>query len=291
MVEDRYLKEFINYISVDKALSKNTIFSYFSDLKKFIIYLQSKNIKPTDVSIQNIKDYLWEIKDGKLKPATIYRSIESIKQFYKFLFGEGYIKEDIAEDLSLPKIPQKLPDILSVEEVNRLLEAPGSKKEKDIRYKAMLEIAYGSGLRVSEVLSLKMDDVDLEAGFVKVVGKGGKERVVPINEKSILAIKEYLKVRKNVDVKELFVSRLGKKISRIEFWKQLKKYAKISNIKKNIHPHTLRHSLATHLLKGGADIRSVQEILGHSNISTTQIYTHLDRQHLKEIHRKFHPRG
>jgi integrase/recombinase XerD len=217
--------------------------------------------------------------------------IESIRQFYKFLIAENFIKTDPTVYLTAPKLPEMLPDMLTSEEVTRLLNSVSGSDNLSIRNRAMLELLYATGLRVSELISLKFSNVDIEECFVKIFGKGNKERLVPFGQKAQLYLKRYLRVRKNTKSEFIFLTRLNKPISRIEFWRQLKQIAIKAGIMKNITPHTLRHSFATHLLTGGADIRFVQEMLGHSSISTTQIYTHISQERLKEQHKKYHPRG
>jgi integrase/recombinase XerD len=217
--------------------------------------------------------------------------IESIRQFYKFLISENYIQTDPTIYLSAPKIPTILPDMLSIEEVDRLLNSVSDTDKISIRNRAMLELLYATGLRVSELISLKFSDIDINECYIKILGKGNKERIVPFEEKAQLYLKRYLKIRKRVNSEYVFLTKLNKPISRIEFWRQLKNIALKAGITKNITPHTLRHSFATHLLTGGADIRFVQEMLGHSSISTTQIYTHVSQDRLQEQHKKHHPRG
>ncbi|MCX5781367.1 MAG: site-specific tyrosine recombinase XerD [Elusimicrobia bacterium] len=290
---ENYLKEFSAYIVGEKGLSRNTVLSYLSDLKHYFKFLEKENKNISNIKHQNLTDFFWQKKLDGLKPRSIYRLIESIKQYYRFLVSEKIITENPTSYIVPPKIPSKLPGQLSFDEVNNLLNAINGTKERDIRNRAMVELLYATGLRVSELVNLKIENVDMERGYLKVKGKGNKERIVPIAQKSILSIKRYLETRNNefADNSDLFLSRLGKKISRIEFWRQLKNYAAKAGISKKITPHLLRHSFATHLLLGGADLRFVQEMLGHSSITTTQIYTHVDREHLKELHKKYHPHG
>lgn len=291
--------EFIKFIKFEKGLADNTIFAYKNDLKQYISFLQKINKTIDNVTSENITEFLWQLKQQNIKPNSLYRKSSCITQFHKFLISEGITKNNPIEFLSKPKLQRKLPQVLTLEEVERLLSYIPKKKFNDIRNKAMIEVLYASGLRVSELVNLKFDNLDLTNKYIRVIGKGGKERIVLLNNKSIQAIKEWLKIREkkfaNKNLKEfdqyIFLSKLGKPISRIDFWEQLKNYVKQVGITKNVSPHTLRHSFATHMLKYGADLRIVQELLGHSDISTTQIYTQLDRQHLKEIHKKYHPRA
>ena len=288
-----HLVEFSSYLKDEKGLSKNTVSAYLSDLKHYFKYLEKENKKISNIKHQQLTDFVWQKKLVGLMPRSIYRLIESLKQYYRFLFSEQLIAEDPTAYLSIPKIPSHLPGMLSFEEVTRLLEAASGSKEKDVRNRAMLELLYAAGLRVSELVTLKIENVDLAEGFLKVFGKGKKERIVPVTKQSVLWVRKYLEMRnkKYSGNPDLFLSKLGKKLSRNEFWRQLKGYSLKSGIIKHISPHTLRHSFASHLLSGGADLRFVQEMLGHSSVTTTQIYTHVDKQRLKELHRKYHPRG
>jgi len=221
-----------------------------------------------------------------------------VTQFHKFLVSENITTNNPVEGMMRPKLQRKLPTVLTVDEVDKLLSFQ-PKKFNDIRNKAMIEVLYATGLRVSELVNLTFEQLDLENRYIRVIGKGGKERIVLLNKKSVDALKEWIKIRDKKFSgkisaeydKFVFLSKLGKPISRIDFWEQLKNYVRNAGISKNVSPHTLRHSFATHMLKYGADLRVVQELLGHSDISTTQIYTQVDRQHLKELHKKYHPRG
>jgi len=295
---EELIDEFIDYLSIERGLSQNTQTSYKRDLNKYISYLKSKGIN----SIQNttrkqITDFIMNLKDSGLSANSISRNLAAIKSFYRFLVIERHIKDNITSVMDSPKLWKKLPEVLSLEEVEKLLNKPNLKNWMGIRDKAALELMYATGIRVSELVDLKLDNVNLDVGFIKCKGKGQKERIVPIGKKAITAIERYLnKIRPKL-VKEknaneyLFLTRLGKRMSRQTFWKMIKRYLKRTKIKKDISPHTLRHSFATHLLERGADLRTVQEMLGHANISTTQIYTHINKERLKSIHKKYHPRG
>lgn len=286
------LEKFINYILIEKGLSKNTALAYRQDLKTYLDFLQTKEIDYQTIKHNEITDFLWHLKTLNFKPSSIYRTIESIRQFYKFLIAENYIKTDPTIYLVPPKMPVILPDMLTNEEVTKLLNSVSESDNISVRNRAMLELLYATGLRVSELISLKFSNIDIDEMFVKIIGKGSKERLVPFGQKAQLYLKRYLRVRNDKKNSEfVFLTKLNKPISRIEFWRQLKQIAIKAGITKNITPHTLRHSFATHLLTGGADIRFVQEMLGHSSISTTQKYTHISQQRLKEQHKKYHPRG
>lgn len=290
------LEEFLNYLSVERGLSKNTISSYGSDLFSFLNYLESKSVTDMEkIKRDDITQYLLHLKDKGLSGNSVSRALVAIKMFYKFLTQERFIKNDVAGILESPKLIRPLPDVLNMAEVTKLLQAPDTRSWMGIRDKAALELLYATGMRVSEMVELGTGTLNLDVGFIKCKGKGDKERMVPIGSQAQAAITRYIqKVRpsllKSKNDNHLFLSRLGKKISRQSFWKMMKKYAKIARIKKDIMPHTLRHSFATHLLERGADLRVVQEMLGHSDIATTQIYTHIDKGRLKSIHKQFHPR-
>ncbi|MDD5021305.1 MAG: site-specific tyrosine recombinase XerD [Endomicrobiaceae bacterium] len=285
------LEEFIGFVLIEKGLAKNTALSYKSDLHIFLKYLQDKNISYQTLSHEEITNFLWYLKtDKKLKARSIYRMIESVRQYYKFLISENVITTDPTVYLTVPKIPINLPDVLNKQEVDKLLNSINDIDDLSIRNRAMLELLYATGLRVSELINVKFSDININEKFIKIIGKGKKERLIPFGETAKLYIKRYLKVRKDKDTETVFLTRLGKGISRVEFWRQLKNIAVKAGLIQKVKPHTLRHSFATHLLSAGADIRFVQEMLGHSSISTTQIYTHVSKEYLKEQHSKFHPR-
>jgi len=277
-------------------LSKNTISSYRSDLLSFLDYLDSRGVVDIEkIKRDDITEHLLHLKDNGLSGNSISRALVAIKMFYKFLAQERFIKDDVAGILESPKLIRPLPNVLNMAEVKKLLEAPDVRSWIGIRDKAALELMYATGMRVSEVVELGTGTLNLDVGFIKCKGKGDKERMVPIGSEARNAISRYMeKVRpsllKSRNDSHLFLTRLGKKVSRQSFWKMMKKYALSARIKKEITPHTLRHSFATHLLERGADLRVVQEMLGHSDIATTQIYTHIDKGRLKSIHKQFHPR-
>ena len=286
-----YLENFISYILIEKGLAKNTALAYKTDLKAFLKYLEENNIKLEDVRHQNITEFLWQLKQKGLKVSSIYRMTEAVRQYYKFLVLENVIKINPSENLVSPKIPMTLPDMLTFEEVDLLLNSVNGSDIQSLRNRTMLELLYAPGLRVSELVNLKFDNINIEEKFVRIIGKGNKERLIPFTDKAQMYLKIYLNNRQKSKSDYVFLTRLGKPISRIEFWRQLKNIAIAAGITKKISPHTLRHSFATHILSAGADIRFVQEMLGHSSISTTQIYTHLTNEHIKQQHQKFHPRA
>lgn len=291
-----FVAEFINYLSVERGLSKNTIAAYGADLEKFVKYLESRGISEIDrIKRQDIMNYLLSRKDKGISGNSISRGLVAIKMFYRFLVTERLARDDVAGILESPKLIRPIPSVLLSSEVDKILEGPNLRDAIGIRDKAAIELLYATGMRVSELVDLPIEGLNLDMGFVKCRGKGDKERIVPVGDKAKEALSRYIeKVRpamagKRQD-KHLFLSRLGKKISRQTFWKMIKKYTKMARIKRDITPHTLRHSFATHLLERGADLRVVQEMLGHADISTTQLYTHINKERLKSIHRQFHPR-
>ena len=284
------IDEYIDYIKYERKLSDETIKNYRYDLNKFISFLKNKNIK--DVTIKDIENYLVFLDKNSSK--TISRNITSINNFFIFLIKEGKLKKNPCEFIDRPKLNKTLPNTLSIEEVEILLDIT-LKTNYDYRNKAMLELLYGSGLRISELINLTTRDIDFENAVIRCFGKGSKERIVPMNDYVIYFLKEYLEVRpfmqKNKKSDYLFLNNHGNKMTRQGFWKNLQKILKEKGITKNVTPHTLRHSFATHLLNGGADLRSIQMLLGHSDISTTKIYTHISHEKVKEDYKKFHPRS
>jgi integrase/recombinase XerD len=291
-----HIDNFIYFLEVERGVSRNTIQSYRKDLEKFMDYIQKKGRNVSAVTREDIVAFLMHLKDQELSASTIARNLAAIKTFWKFLTSEQIVPENVAGIVETPKTWKTIPDILSKKEIERLLDAPPKKGWVGIRDRAILELMYATGLRVSEIKDLKKTSVNLEADFVKCSGKGGKERIVPLGRIAKQAISKYVEsVRHKLCQKSrddhLFLSRLGKKLSRQSLWKMVQKYAKKSGIKKHITPHTLRHSFATHLLEGGAELIGVQEMLGHADISTTQIYTHVDKDKLKKVHERFHPRA
>ncbi len=289
----KLIPEFESYMSAAKGLSLNTVVSYKTDIRFFFEYLKKNGIPTEKVDHDTVTEYLWQRKKNGLSSKSIYRNLESIRQFFRFLILENDFAVDPTAFMQLPKSHLYLPDFLTKDEMSRLLCAIPFKKPNALRFRAMVELMYASGLRISETLNLRKKNLDLNLGFVKVKGKGGKERIVPMDETSILFLKKYLNVfSKKIEFSDyVFPNNSGKPLSRVAIWKRLKKIAKSAKISKNITPHTIRHSFASHLLQGGADLRSIQEMLGHSSISTTQIYTHVEKSRLKEMHKRFHPRS
>jgi len=293
-----FLKDYLALLKVEKNLTKNTISSYKNDLDVFLKYMEDIGIKDlSEISSENISTFFMSLKNLGLNERSSARYFSSIRGFFKYLIKNDYLDSSPIEKMKAPKISRKLPSVLSVDEINLLLNSPSTEDKFGIRDKAILEVFYACGLRVSELINLKIVDLFLNENLIKVFGKGRKERLVPIGSTAIASIENYLLqsrpfLKKNLQSENyLFLNNRGKKFSRMGIWKIVKRYVELSKIKKEIHPHTFRHSFATHLIEGGADLRSVQEMLGHSDISTTQIYTHIDRDYIKKVHKMYHPRG
>ncbi len=290
------VKDFINYLSVEKGLAQNSLLAYESDLKKYITFLEGKKIKSlSQVTRNHITQFLFHEKERKQEASSIARALVAVKLLHRFLVKEGQLKEDITSVLESPKLWKHLPTFLTIKEMETILGAPNTRNLAGIRDRAILELLYATGIRVSELVGLKTQDVNLESGFLKCFGKGGKERIVPLGRMAKEFVERYLEKRQfqNGKSEALFLGskKAGERLSRQAVWQMIKKYAKQARIKKDITPHTFRHSFATHLLERGADLRVVQELLGHADIATTQIYTHVSRDHLKSVHHKYHPRA
>jgi len=293
---NKKIDQFLDYLSVERGLSKNTLSSYSRDLNKFAGYLEKSHVSSfNNVKKSHITDFMLFQKDRGLAANSIARGLAAMKVFFRFLAREGILETDIASVIETPKQWKHLPDALSLKEVEKILNVPNQKNDFGLRDKACLELMYATGLRVSEAMNLDLKDVNLDLGVLRCIGKGSKERVVPLGKIAKDVIRRYIerarpRFLKSASEGGLFLTRLGKKMSRQMMWKIIKGYTKKARIDKVVTPHTLRHSFATHLLERGADLRSVQEMLGHANISTTQIYTHINKERLKSIHRKYHPR-
>jgi integrase/recombinase XerD len=282
------------YIKVEKGLTENSVSAYISDIVSFTLFINDEDLKK--VNAQKVIEFLNYLYKNKAEDTTVARKRSSLVNFYKFLFSEGIITQPIFEKFPAPKISLKLPDVLSIEEVNTLINSVKIKDKYGLRNRAMLEFLYSTGARISEMIELRISDILWKEGLVRLFGKGRKERYVPISNIALEYCQKYLNEARNELLKEkqsniMFLNRFGNKISRMGCWKIFDKYVKLSNIKSKVSPHTLRHSFATHLLQGGANLRAVQALLGHSSISTTQIYTNIDRKYLKEIHSLYHPRA
>ena len=289
--KDHIIRSFLDSLYIEKGLSKNTVSSYKNDISSFLSWLNKKQINYQQVSGKNINEFISNLFNSGLKSSSINRKISSIKHFYLFLSKKKIIKYSPADEIETPKQEKYLPISISEDEVEKLLSSPNSNRIIERRDKAMIEILYATGMRISELVNLKLTDVDFNRSVLKVFGKGSKERLVPYGEKAAEALDIYLRDRKRSDSKNVFLSNRGSQITRGAFWQRIKIYIKRENLKSSISPHTLRHAFATHLLNRGADLRSVQILLGHSDLSTTQIYTHIAKQRLGEILKKHHPRG
>jgi integrase/recombinase XerD len=280
-----YIERFDDFLALEQGASVQTSRAYRRDIARFVTYASIKGAaSPTGIGARLLREFVYHLKDLGLSPASIRRNVSAVRTYFKFMLGEGYVVRDPSERLETPKKWRTLPEVLGVEEVEKLLAAPSLDEPLAFRDRAMLELAYGAGLRVSEWISLS------------VFGKGAKERLVPIGRRAIGAIAIYLrelrpKLEKGEGKGILFLNARGQPLSRMGAWKILRKYVNQAGITKPVSPHTLRHSFATHLLEGGADLRAVQEMLGHVDISTTQIYTHVDREYLRSVHKQFHPRS
>lgn len=289
---DQSLSFFFEYLIVEKGLSKNTISSYRQDLKRYRDFVAKKKMNTFGaVERADIMDFLLNEKDRQLRPSSIARMQVAIRMLHRFLAQEGKIKTDVADALEAPKLWKRLPEYLDATQVKNLLQAPTSDSEEGLRDKACLELMYATGLRASEVATLKIGNLSFADGSLRIRGKGSKERIVPVGSFAKKSLSDYIQTyRKKSSLEEPLFTHKAKALTRQFVWTMIKKYAKIAGIGKKIYPHILRHSFATHLLENGADLRVVQELLGHSDISTTQIYTHIERGRLKGIHEKFHPR-
>ena len=290
--EDQNLRSFFNFLIIEKGLSKNTVKAYETDIKGFIKWI-NKNNKQSLLNIKesSVNQYISYLFSLKLKSSSVNRKISSLKSFYLFLLKKKLIRYSPFSEVISPKQEKYLPASMSENEVEKLLNSPDASKDIEQRDKAMIEMLYATGMRISELVNLKITDIDMNRSVIKVMGKGSKERLIPFGESASEALFNYLKIRKDSSSKEVFISNRGRKITRVAFWQRIKVYLLRENLKISISPHTLRHAFATHLLNRGADLRSVQLLLGHSDLSTTQIYTHIAKQRLGDVLKKHHPRG
>ena len=294
---NRYLDLFLNYLTVERGLAANTLDAYGRDLARYLDFLENRRVlEPSNVTPALILRFLVRLKEGGLAARSRARTLAAVRMFHKFLLTEGYASENPASRVEVPRSLHPLPQSLSPRDVERLLAAPSGNDPLDLRDRAMLELLYATGLRVSELVGLGLNDLQLDVGYLTAFGKRSKQRIIPLGEEAILMLRLYLREGRPFHAQQesssvLFLNRNGRGLTRQGFWKIIKRRGVEAGIHKNITPHTLRHSFATHLLENGADLRSVQTMLGHSDISTTQIYTHVTRERLKKIHEQFHPRG
>ena len=289
--EDSNLRSFLNYLLVDKGLSNNTAKAYEADISSFFQWLDNEDLKYKNLQEDHINQYISFLFHRKMRSSSVNRKISSIKSFYIFLVKRNFVKNSPLNDLVTPKQEKYLPESMSEAEVDKLLNSPDVSNKIENRDKAMIEMLYATGMRISELVNLKITDVDMKRCVVKVFGKGSKERLVPFGETALDSLRSYLNEREQSSSKEIVLSNRGKKMTRVAFWQRVKVYLIRENLKNSISPHTLRHAFATHLLNRGADLRSVQLLLGHSDLSTTQIYTHIAKQRLSDVLKKHHPRG
>ena len=289
--KDHLIDSFLDSLYIEKGLSNNTVSSYKNDIKSFFLWLDENSFNPLNINASDANNYVSKLFGDGLKSSSVNRKISAIKSFYIFLQKKKLIMKSPIADIVMPKQEKYLPVSMSEEEVERLLNSPDLNIQIERRDKAMIEVLYATGIRISELTNLKLTDLDINRSVLKVFGKGSKERLVPFGERAAESLNLYLTDRKDLKSKEIFLSNRGTKISRSAFWQRIKIYTKRENLKISISPHTLRHAFATHLLNRGADLRSVQILLGHSDLSTTQIYTHIAKQRLGEILKKHHPRG
>ena len=291
------LAKYLNYLLIERGVAQNTLEAYGRDLRRFLVFIQQRGLTQLQEATPEILiEYLIQIKNEGLSANSMNRSLAALRGFYKYLLMEKKIEQTPLANIELAKVWMRLPDTLSKEEMNVILAQPGGDKPSALRDTAMLELLYATGIRVSELINLTMNSINWQVGFLTVMGKGNKERIVPIGKTAYDCVRVYvdnarpqLMQKKSTDM--LFLNRFGGKFTRQGFWKMVIRYAQKAGLKKKVHPHTFRHSFASHLLEGGADLRTVQVMLGHADISTTQIYTHITRDRLKEIHQKYHPRG
>ena len=293
-----HLRSYLHFLELEKNASSNTIASYKIDLERYFEFLEDAGITaPNRIKEKHVSKFLSVLREIGLAPKSVARNLSSIKMFHKFLVGDRIAKTNPVENIDTPKLSRTLPDVLNQDEIEAILNQPNPTESLGIRDKTILETMYATGMRVTELIKFKQSDIYKDEGFVKIFGKGSKERLVPIGRSALRWIEKYRhEVRNKLAEKGrgqevLFLNARGRPMSRMAVWNIVRANTLKSGIKKEVHPHTFRHSFATHLLEGGADLRAVQEMLGHSDISTTQIYTHIDREYLKEVHKTFHPRG
>ena len=292
-----HLDRFGDFLTLEQGTSPLTLEAYRRDVERFVEYARVKgSTTPTDVTSRLLREFVYHLKDLGLSPSSIRRNVSAVRTYFRFLMSDGIVARDPSERLETPKRWRTLPDVLTVDEISRLLAAPTLDDPLAFRDRAMLELAYGAGLRVSEWITVGVKDLLFDDKLVRVFGKGSKERLVPIGRSAIGAVATYLREQRprlenGAGKGVLFLNARGEPLTRMGAWKILRKYVERAGIQKAVSPHTLRHSFATHLLEGGADLRAVQEMLGHADISTTQIYTHVDREYLRQVHKQYHPRS
>ena len=294
---DNLLEEFISYAALERSLSDNTIKAYLNDLRHFVAFLEARDFcNPDLITRDTIMDFLENSRDNGMAAASLARRLVAIKIFFRYLTQERHVQHDITDVMEGPRLWQVLPEMLSVQEIEALLQVYRGKDSLERRNRTILEVFYASGLRVSELAGLRLQNLDFDTGLLRVLGKGSKERIVPMGKPAQRALKGYLenvrpKLDKQGNAAHVFLSVNGHPLTRDRLWEIVKEAARRAGIEKNIYPHMLRHSFASHLLAGGADLRTIQEMLGHADIATTQVYTHVDKNRLAQVHRQFHPRA
>ena len=291
------VQAFSDHLTLERGLSMRTVDAYRRDLERLVMFMTAGGVKrAADVTANDLREFTYFLKDQGLQATSIRRNVSAVRTFFGYLIAEGVVVTDPTDRVELPKTWRRLPGVLSRDEVGKLLDAPDPADRLFWRDKALLEFAYASGVRVSELMSVKVRDVDLQEGLALVYGKGAKERIVPLGRAALQALIVYLREIRPALVRQesqgvVFVNARGRPLTRMGVWKILQRHVRRAGIRKRVTPHTLRHSFATHLLEGGADLASVQEMLGHADIATTQIYTHVEREYLRDVHRRFHPRA
>lgn len=293
----RMFQDFMYHLQGERHLAHNTVDSYKNDILRYLDYLEEENIDhPDKISERSIIRFLEELSDIPLAASSLSRNLSAIRMFHRFMVNEGYTQEDVTQNIDTPRLPKRLPKILDIPDIENIFEHIDTESDGGLRDRTMLELLYGSGLRISELLELRLPALLIDEGWIRVFGKGAKERIVPLGAESAGWLLRYLRnvrpqLAESIYAEDIvFLNLRGKPLSRMGVWKIIQKYVRLAGIDKPVSPHVFRHSFATHLLEGGADLRAVQEMLGHSDIATTQIYTHLDRNYLKEVHKTFHPR-
>jgi len=285
------LREFLDGLAVERGLAANTIAAYERDVREHLLFLQGRGVgSPNEVEESHLIVFLGQLRRGGAAPSTVMRKLSAVRSFYRHLAREEAIAADPSANLPPAQLRRRLPSVLSVEEVARLIDQPDTSTERGLRDRAMLEMVYAAGLRVSELLSLSRGDVNQDLGLVRCVGKGSKERIVPVGRPALEAVRVYLAARRDA-APALFLGNKGRPLTRVAFWRIVRRFGRQAGIRTPVSPHTFRHSFATHMLDGGADLRAIQELLGHASIATTQIYTHVSTDRLREVYRAYHPRA
>jgi len=287
--------EFYRYLTLERGLSRNTCLAYAGDLGAFLSYCEIIKSDPLKADAHSVEEYLWTLKaDKKLKSSSIFRKTEALRSFYRFLMLEGRLAADPTRNFKAPRMAQRVPKFLSGRDMDKLLTYPARDNFARMRTVAAIELLYAAGLRVSELLGLRLEAVNMQQGWMRVLGKGAKERIVPVHQAALDTLKKYMELRQakfggKPAADEIFVNRSGKKISRVQLWKDILKLGKEADVQIAVHPHLFRHTFASHLVQAGADLRSVQEMLGHASLNNTQIYAHVEKSGVKAAHEKFHP--